>query len=70
MTCYSVPDYVYFLFQSKVKVGKNQSRRNAFMICVLHRSINAAAIDYKQRMCAGHPNVSYEKSINLLHIDW
>jgi hypothetical protein len=28
-------------------------RRNAFMICTIHRAFNAALLYYKERMCSG-----------------
>ena len=42
-----------------------QGKRNAFALCVLHRSLNAALIDYKKRMCAGNEKVNYDKTINV-----
>jgi hypothetical protein len=33
------------------EMGRLQLKRNAFAVCVVHRSINAALIDYKKRMC-------------------
>lgn len=36
-----------------------QSRRNAFMLCVIHRSFNSALEDYKAKMCQNEsPNYS------------
>ena len=45
----------------RIKAGEKQDmskksiqiKRNAYTLCVIHRSINAAMIDYKQRMCQG-----------------
>lgn len=55
-----------------MKDGKRESvspmliKRNAFVICTLHRAINAAALDYKRRMCdaKGIP-ANYEKMVNV-----
>jgi hypothetical protein len=41
-----------------------QNRRNAFMLCVIHRSFNAALINYKAKMCEGNPSVNYDKTVN------
>jgi hypothetical protein len=41
-------------------------KRNAFAICTLHRAINAAAVDYKKRMCdAKGIQANYDKSVNV-----
>jgi hypothetical protein len=47
------------------KMSKKHVKRNAYMICVIHRSLNAALTDYKTRMCEGH-EVNLEKSIVVL----
>lgn len=39
----------------RIDMQARKLKRNAFAICVMHRSINAALIDFKQRMCAGQP---------------
>jgi len=44
--------------------SKIQAKRHAFMICQTHRGLNAAAIDYKKRMCG--PDANYEKTIDLV----
>lgn len=41
------------------KIGLKAAKRNAFTICVTHRTVNAAVMYYKERMCsAGAMNVS------------
>jgi len=42
-------------------------KRNAFALCVLHHGINAALVDYKQRMCTNDSNrtINYDKKINI-----
>jgi len=50
----------------KKNQGARQAKRNAFMICVLHRTINAALIDYKQHMCKAEDKPNYEKTLNLI----
>eukprot|EP01041_Mallomonas_annulata_P000783 gene783-1510_t len=62
-------DYKVTDQNTQAKIGKLQGRRNAFMICVLHRSINAAITDYKQRMCRDNANTNYSKTVNL-RIHW
>jgi len=42
-----------------------RDKRNAFMACVAYSTMNAALIDYKQRMCDGHPKVNYKREINM-----
>lgn len=39
-------------------------KRNAFMICVTHRLVNAAVTYYKQMMC-GDRGANYTKIIKL-----
>ena len=40
-------------------------KRTAYMVCVIHRAINAAIMDYKTRMCGGQP-VNTEKTLIVL----
>jgi hypothetical protein len=47
-------------------MGPVARKRNGFALCVLHRSINAAALDYKQKMCQGNPKTSYNKTLNVI----
>lgn len=47
------------------KMNKKNVKRNAYMICVIHRSINAALTDYKKRMCEGQ-EINLEKTILVL----
>eukprot|EP00605_Chrysophyceae_sp_TOSAG23-4_P000807 GSChrysophyteH1.ASY1.ANO1.897.1 assembled CDS len=51
----------------KVKFkGPKQAKRHAFSLCVLHRSINAALIDYKKHMCPNDgADANYEKKFNV-----
>lgn len=55
----------------RVKDGKRepqdrkQGKRHAFSLCILHRSINAALVDFKRRMCGPENATSYLKSINV-----
>ena len=44
-----------------------QARRNAFVICVLHRSINAMLVYYKRHMC---PNGQFNQTKDLNVIHW
>jgi hypothetical protein len=46
-------------------LSKRQAKRNAFVLCVLHRSINAAAVDYKKRMCTEEDTINYDKVVNV-----
>ena len=45
-----------------------QAQRNAFMLCVLHRSFNSALEDFKNRMCTDVDvsKVNRKHSINLV----
>jgi hypothetical protein len=52
-----------------MKLGPQQSMRNAFMICVLHRSINAMVTDYKMKMCPDLKTINLQKSLNMA-VDW
>ena len=38
-------------------------RRNAFMICFLHRMVNDAALDYKRKYCTGSAGYNKEKCV-------
>lgn len=40
-------------------------KRTAYMVCVIHRAINSAIMDYKTRMCEGQP-VNTEKTLIVL----
>jgi len=46
-------------------LSKKMVIRNSFMLCVLHRSINAAILDYKVRHCKDKP-INYNKEIIVL----
>jgi len=48
-------------------LGPKQAKRHAFSLCVIHRSINAALMDYKRRMCGPGDTTSYEKTLNVNH---
>lgn len=41
------------------------AKRNAFTLCVIYRAVNAALLDYKQKMCTGSTTVNYERNINV-----
>lgn len=41
-------------------------KRNAYVLCILHRTINGALIDYKKRMCDASTSVNYEKTLIIL----
>ena len=56
--------WLFFYYQRQDLKGE-QIKRNAFTLCVIHRSINAALIDYKKRMC-GTNVTNYEKTYNVL----
>jgi hypothetical protein len=56
----------------KVRWAPNQPkqpRRHSFALCVIHRSINAALVDYKARMCQGSSSssaaINYDKTLNV-----
>lgn len=49
------------------KLSAKQVKRNAFTLCVVHRSINAALVDFKLRMCDPATQVvNYNKTVNVL----
>jgi len=54
-----------------IKLNRQESRRNAFAICILHHTINAAVINYRNVMC-GNTTGAYntEKSVNLALINY
>jgi hypothetical protein len=51
-------------------LSKEQARRNAFILCTLHKSINSMLVYYKSKMCgvaAGSSvSVNFEKSVNVV----
>jgi len=49
----------------KTKMSAVMAKRNAFTLCIIYRSINAALLDFKQKMCDGSDTVNYERSINV-----
>ena len=49
----------------RIPLNKRDARRGAFMLCTIHNAINAAAEDYKRKMCNGAEKVNYEKTHNL-----
>ena len=46
----------------KPKVAK----RNAYMICVIHRVINSALADYKTKMCGNDEDINLVKSLIVM----
>jgi hypothetical protein len=58
---YFVPATATVKSTEKTKLNKLQAKRNGYALCVIHRSMNAAMIDYKTRMCGGNNATSYEK---------
>jgi hypothetical protein len=52
-----------------IKYGKEQARRNAFALCVIHRAINDMIIDYRNRMCEPDQISNITKQLNLAK-DW
>lgn len=51
-------------------IGPVQGKRNAFSLCTLHRSVNAALADYKRRMCGPNNATSTHKTINVANKDY
>lgn len=49
---------------------RTEVRRSAFVLSVLHNSLNAALLDYKQRMCQNNPNTNYSKTLNIALIPY
>lgn len=47
-------------------LNKEQARRNAFMLCAIHKSINAMVTYYKSRMCPDPAAVNLDKSVNVV----
>jgi hypothetical protein len=45
-------------------LNPQQVKRNAYILCIVYRSINAALVDYKQRMCQDDPTTSYAKTLS------
>ena len=50
----------------KEDLNKQMAKRNAFMICTIQRTINAAVEDYKQRMCSP-AEIRSNKTLNVLN---
>lgn len=49
---------------TNMTLTRKQCRRNAFMLCTLHRAINSMLLDYKERMCP--PAFNTNKTINVV----
>jgi hypothetical protein len=49
-----------------IKLGKTEARRNAFMLCIIHRSLNAAILDYKKRTCGPDKFINQNKTLNIV----
>ena len=55
-------------------MNTRQTKRNAFMLCAVHRAVNSALMDYKARMCfeadgtikQGVSFVNYNRTLNVL----
>ncbi len=45
--------------------GNKQAKRNAFALCVIHKAINAAVLDFKSKMCADDPRTKYNRVLNV-----
>lgn len=57
-------DYQYMNKKRVPIKGKKQAKRHAFALMIVHRSINAAIMDFKDKMCVGK-NTTYVKNINV-----
>mmetsp|Transcript_1914 Transcript_1914/g.3925 ORF Transcript_1914/g.3925 Transcript_1914/m.3925 type:complete len:303 (+) Transcript_1914:3-911(+) len=59
------------VYQGKKVVGGpagrsvRHTKRNTMMLCTAYSALNAAMLDYKQRMCADDPSTSYAKTFKL-----
>lgn len=49
-----------------MKLGPTQARRNTFMLCVIHRTINDMIRYYKSKMCGPEEKISSEELVNLV----
>ncbi len=53
------------LYAQIIKLTKQQARRNAFVLCALHKHLNAMLTYYKSKMCTeAPPNLS--RAINVV----
>ena len=53
------------LFQKKPVKDKLFAKRNAFMLCTIHKAVNDALIDFKRRMCTHGEKINLEKTLRL-----
>lgn len=49
-----------------IKLGKTEAKRNAFMLCTIHKSINKMVAHYKSVMCSKDQFVNLNKTINVV----
>ena len=49
-----------------IKLGRTEARRNAFMLCTVHRSINAMVEHYRAVMCPQDQYINRNKTINVV----
>jgi hypothetical protein len=57
---------LFLLSPQIIKLGKTEARRNAFMLCTVHRAINAMVEHYKSVMCPPGAFVNHNKSVNVV----
>ena len=49
-----------------MKITVTQARRNAFVISVIHRSMNDMLLYYKRKMCPFSHNINNNKTLNAI----
>ena len=49
-----------------IDLSPQQARRNAFMLCGIHRSLNSFLAFYKSHMCDAGAGINLEKKLNMV----
>lgn len=53
----------------KVSLSRRQSRRQTFMLCIIHRALNDMLTYYKEKMCSPD-TINYSKTVNLVESEY
>ena len=58
--------FFFLLIKQRESMKPKVAKRNAYMICVIHRVINSALADYKKKMCGNDEDINLEKSLIVM----
>lgn len=58
-------NYICTLSQKEIIKNARDTKRHAFVLCVIYSALNDALLDYKQRMCPDSSTTNYAKTMNI-----